>query len=151
MEATLITRTEDVPFVRESGIAIVARGLGWAIAGVDQRPALTSHFGTFQGAALYALAETAMSAVLEGLLAQELTTSILTLSDATISFSRPASGRATAHATLSESPERILGRFARDCATALAVVVRLRDGAGNEVGSAEFSCRISKRLAATAA
>jgi acyl-coenzyme A thioesterase PaaI-like protein len=136
----------DVPFVRHSGIEILGAGSGWAIAGVDQRPDLTSHMGTFQGAALYAVAETAVSAVLASLAEENLDSVALMVSDATVNFTRPATERVTAHATLSEAPQRIYHRFVRDGGTALAVVVRLRDGAGNEVGRAEFSCRMMRRL-----
>jgi acyl-coenzyme A thioesterase PaaI-like protein len=146
MEAAVVADTvEHVPFVRHSGIQVVGSGPGWAIAGVEQRDDLTSHAGTFQGAALYAVAETAVSAVLATLVEEDIAALSILVTDARIGFTRPATGRITAHATSSESPERIRLRFARDGSTALAVVVRVRDAGGTEVGSAEFSCRITRR------
>ena len=141
-----IKGVEDVPYVRHSGFEIVGAGPGWAIAAADQSEQFTSHVGTFQGAVLYGLAETAVSAVLANIAGPELHSTQLMVAAAAIGFDKPARDRVTAHATLSESPERIRTRLVRDGATALAVVVRLRDASGSEIGRAEFSCRMTRRL-----
>jgi acyl-coenzyme A thioesterase PaaI-like protein len=146
-----VDAVQDVPFVRHSGIEVVTTGHGWAISGVDQRPEFTSHAGTFQGSVLYAVAEVAVSAVLVGLAERDLPGTLLVVAGSSIVFERPARDRVTAHATLSELPERIEMRYARDGATALAVIVRIYDGAGEAVGRAEFSCRMTRRLGGEAA
>jgi acyl-coenzyme A thioesterase PaaI-like protein len=142
---TAVDAVRQVPFVRHSGIDILAAGPGWAIASLEQRKDLTSHLGSFQGAALYGVAETAVSAVLARLVQDALLSTYITITGSAISFDRPGYGRVTAHAALSESSERVRARLARDGATALAVVVRLRDAEGAEIGSAEFSCRMTAR------
>lgn len=144
--AEILDAVREVPFVAHSGFEIVGAGPGWAIAAVDQEPRYTSHTGTFQGATLYGLAETAVSALLAALAGPDLHTVNLVVAGASIGFGRPARDRVTAHATLSESVERIRARLLRDGATALAEIVRLRDGAGNDIGHAEFSCRATRQL-----
>ena len=140
-----ITAVQDVPFVRHSGFELVAAGSGWAIAAADQRPQFTSHVGTFQGAAIYGLAETAVSQVLAGIAGADLMGTDITVLASAIAFDKPARDHITAHATLSESAERIKARLDRDGATSLAVVVRIRDESGTEIGRAEFSCRMTRR------
>ena len=140
-----INAVQQVPFVRHSGFELVAAGPGWAIAAADQRPQFTSHVGTFQGAAIYGLAETAVSTVLAGIAGPDLMATDIIIAAASIGFDKAARDHITAHATLSESAERIKTRLDRDGATSLAVVVRIRDESGAEVGRAEFSCRMTRR------
>jgi acyl-coenzyme A thioesterase PaaI-like protein len=135
----------DVPYIAHSGFELVGAGPSWAIAAADQKPEYTSHAGTFQGAILYGLAETAVSALLASLAGPDLLSTDLMVAGASIGFGRPARDRVTAHATLSESIDRIRTRLARDGNTALAVVVRLRDASGTDIGHAEFSCRATRQ------
>ncbi len=146
-----IQAVQEVPYVQHSGFEIVGAGPGWAIAAADQLPHFTSHAGTFQGAVLYGLAETAVSTVLAGLAGAELRSTHLMVAGAAIGFDRPARDRVTAHAAMSEALERVRSRLARDGATALAVIVRLRDASGAEIGHAEFSCRATRHLNACTA
>ena len=148
--SAVIETVSNVPFVQHSGVALVATGPGWAIAALDQSERHTSHAGSFQGAATYAVAEAAASLVVAGVLEHPESAMTFAIFSASVSYERPVNGRVVANAALTESMDRVRARLHRDGAASFAVVVRLSDADGADVGRAEFGCRIVLPAAADA-
>lgn len=140
--SAVIETVSQVPFIEHSGIDLIATGPGWAIAALDQAERHTSHSGSFQGAAIYSVAEAAASLVIAGVFETQQPGTTYAIFESSISFRRPAQGRTVANAALAEAIDRVRARLHRDGAVSLAVVVRLSDADGNDVGRAEFGCRI---------
>lgn len=143
MAASSITElVAGIPFISASGIDLVAAGPGWAITALDQEARHTSHAGTFQGAVTYSVAEAASSLVIAGIVEDPDPGMTFAIFNASVSYQRPVSGRVVANAALAEPIDRVRARLHRDRAVSLAVIVRLSDADGSDVGRAEFGCRI---------
>ncbi|MGD9932707.1 MAG: PaaI family thioesterase [Dehalococcoidia bacterium] len=140
--SAVIETVSQVPFVSHSGIDLVATGTGWAIAALDQAERHTSHSGALQGAAIYSVAEAAASLIVAGVFETQQPGMTYAIFESSISFRRPAQGRLVANAALAESMDRVRARLHRDGAVSFAVIARLSDANGDDVGRAEFGCRI---------
>lgn len=88
------------------------------------------------------MAEAAASLVIAGALEHPEPAMTFAIFNAAVSYERPVDGRVVANATLTESMDRVRARLHRDGAASFAVVVRLSDADGADVGRAEFGCRI---------
>lgn len=141
--SAIIDTVSKVPYIEHSGIDLVAAGPGWAIAALDQDQRHTSHSGSFQGSALYAVAEAAASLVVAGIAETPQPDMAFAIFESSIAFRRPVHGRVVAHAALAEPLEKVRARLHRDRAVSFAVVARLADSDGEDAGRAEFGCRIS--------
>lgn len=142
MIAELIQQT--VPFLDTVGITVLEAADGRGRARIDDGPAVRNHLGTLHAAAAFGVAEAASGAAVVGVLADRLLPDgegravRAVVSDADISYRRPARGGVVADAAVTElapeelTPDELVRR------RNVSVTVELTDEEGRPVGQAGF-------------
>ena len=129
---SLQTVLDQVPFIAHLGIQVEDYAPGRVVLSLGCEPHGANHMGTMHAGALFALAETAASAACathEDLLGLR-----LRARSAEIRYRRPAAGRVTAHAEITdEMAAAVQQGLERQGRTELVVPVEILDGRGTSV------------------
>lgn len=123
---------EQVPFIAHVGVQVEDYAPGRVVLSLGTEPSSANHMGTMHAGALFALAETAASAACAT--HAELVGLRLRARTAEIRYRRPASGRVTAHAEITdEMAAAVLAGLESQGRIELSVPVEVLDGHGAQV------------------
>lgn len=131
----------QVPFIRHLGVQVEDFSPGRVVLSLSAEPDAATHMGSMHAGALFALAEIAGSAALST--HQQLVGMRVWARAGEIRFRRPATGRVTAHAEITdEMVQAVLRELARAESAEIVVPVEVLDGRGSTVARVTGSYRL---------
>jgi acyl-coenzyme A thioesterase PaaI-like protein len=124
-----------VPFATHASVTVIDVADGYGVATLADETFTKNHVATQHAGALFTVAETASGAAMAGAMAQVVLEARSVVSEASISFVRPAAGMVTATARLATAPSDVRREYSERGRTEFSVNVELIDSTDSVVAS----------------
>jgi len=135
---------ESVPFANHCGVEVICLNRGEGAARLSDDPITHNHVNTHHAGALFTLGEAASGAAMAGTFAPVLLSSRAVVSDARISFKRPAMGEIHSIAKLSEDADVLLNKLQTDSEVSFQITVAIIDTEDTVAAKMEVDWHIRK-------